>query len=303
MLLDDFDSETAAIALEQLDVLRISGRLACQLRTVGIDALRWHSFAHSMCAVDIELPAAPRTQPRREQDVCGLDFRGRRRARPDVSVRPRDRNQTPFVHQFGTSPPVHFSFLPNDLKLGVTLSGKLCRLRSYRHGDEAAICAVADDYMVARWMTRAFPHPYTTTDAEHWIAMACRDGTHSHFAIEVQGVLAGGIGFDLFGGERTGTASFGYWLGRAYWRRGIATEAAQMLADYALHTSGLRRLEAKVFEPNVASARVLQKAGFSLEGVLRSAYVDRDDKVCDALLFARTTTKKADSVNAASPTR
>jgi RimJ/RimL family protein N-acetyltransferase len=164
------------------------------------------------------------------------------------------------------------------------------------------MCAVADDFMVARWMTRAFPHPYTKADAEQWIALA-RARANRHFAIEVQGVLAGGIGFDPFGGERTGTASFGYWLGRDYWGRGIATESAQMVADYALNTSGLRRLEAKVFEPNAASARVLQKIGFRLEDVLQAAYLDRDDNVCNALLFARTVTKKADSVSAALPKR
>lgn len=142
--------------------------------------------------------------------------------------------------------------------------------------------------MVARWMTRAFPHPYTRADADEWVELASRHRIGRHFVIEVQGVLAGGIGFDPFAGERTGTASFGYWLGRAYWGRGIATEAARLLADYALHTSGLRRLEAKVFEQNVPSARVLQKVGFSLEGVLRGAYLDRHGTVCNALLFART---------------
>jgi [ribosomal protein S5]-alanine N-acetyltransferase len=220
-------------------------------------------------------------------------------------MRPYDRDQRPIVHQSADFAAGAFLFLAE--KLGamnhVELSGNLCRLRPYRRGDEAAICAVADDFMVARWMTRAFPHPYTRADAEQWIGMACRHRANSHFAIEVQGVLAGGVGFDPFGGERTGTASFGYWLGRAYWGQGIATEAARMLADHALHTSELRRLEAKVFEPNVASARVLQKAGFSLEGVLQSAYIDRDDKICNALLFARTTTKKADSVSEAVPRR
>ena len=166
------------------------------------------------------------------------------------------------------------------------LSGSLCLLRPYRHDDAAAICAVADDFMVARWMTRAFPHPYTRADAERWIERAL-DARRNHFAIEVQGVLAGGIGFEPSGGERTGTASFGYWLGTAYWGRGIATQAARMLADYALSLRTLRRLEALVFAQNLASARVLEKCGFVLEGTLRRLYLDRDDGACDALAFAR----------------
>ena len=169
----------------------------------------------------------------------------------------------------------------------VVLTGELCRLRPYRKDDTAAICAVADDFLVARWMTRSFPHPYARADADQWIGMATSDGRDRYFAIEVQGVLAGGTGFDPFDAERSGAASFGYWLGRAYWGRGIGTEAARMISDYALRPGNLRRLEARVFAENVASARILEKCGFVLEGVLREHYIDRSDKVCDALLFAR----------------
>jgi [ribosomal protein S5]-alanine N-acetyltransferase len=173
-----------------------------------------------------------------------------------------------------------------------SLTGALCRLRPYRRGDENGMCAVADDFMVARWMTRAFPHPYTRSDAEQWIEIAANAGLERHFAIEVDGTLAGGIGFDPLGGERSGAASFGYWLGTAYWGRGIATEAARMLSDYALSQPGLRRLEARVFAANVASARVLEKCGFFLESTLREFYVDRNDTPCDALSFARLASKE-----------
>jgi [ribosomal protein S5]-alanine N-acetyltransferase len=167
------------------------------------------------------------------------------------------------------------------------LNGRLCRLRPYRGDDVQAMCAVADDFMVARWMTRAFPHPYTERDAEEWIAIATSDAHGDYYAIEVDGIVAGGIGVEPFGGERSGTAAFGYWLGRAYWGRGIGSDAARLLSDCALAPGGLRRLEAKIFAPNVASARVLEKSGFQLEGTLRAFYLDRDERICDALAFAR----------------
>jgi RimJ/RimL family protein N-acetyltransferase len=174
----------------------------------------------------------------------------------------------------------------------LVLEGRLCRLRPYKKDDAVAICAVANDFMVARWMTRAFPHPYTRADADHWIEISLRSGVDHHFAIEVEDVLAGGIGYDPFGAERSGTASFGYWLGHAYWGRGIATEAARILSDFALGTGLLRRLEARVFAENRPSARVLEKSGFELEGVLREHYLDRSGNVCDALVFARLATKE-----------
>ena len=172
--------------------------------------------------------------------------------------------------------------------MSLELSGELCRLRSYRSDDGSALCAVADDFEVARWMTRRFPHPYALRDAEEWIAIAMADPRGQIRAIEVDGVIAGGVAFEPLGGERTGTALFGYWLGRIFWGRGIATEAARMLSDFALESGDLRRLEATVFAPNAASARVLEKCGFTLEGRSPELYLDRSGAVCDGLLFGRT---------------
>ncbi|MGC1380223.1 MAG: GNAT family protein [Candidatus Baltobacteraceae bacterium] len=167
------------------------------------------------------------------------------------------------------------------------LQGRLCRLRPYRLTDAPALQALADDFLVARWMTSRFPHPYTQRDAEEWVARAV-GGTRGHnVGIEVDGHLAGGAGIEPCDGEQRGVGVFGYWLGRAYWGRGIATDAARTLADYALAAGGLHRLEATVFVQNVASARVLEKAGFTREGTLRARYVDRDGALCDALIYAR----------------
>ena len=136
-------------------------------------------------------------------------------------------------------------------------------------------------------MTHRFPHPYTIGDAEQWVAHAVTQTAGTYLVIEVDGALAGGLGIEPLDSEREGVAMFGYWLGRSYWGRGIATEAAALLADYALTEGGLRRLEASVFVQNLASARVLEKCGFALEGRLRSVYVDRDGAVCDAFLYAK----------------
>jgi len=167
------------------------------------------------------------------------------------------------------------------------LTGERCRVRRYRVEDADELGAVADDFLVARWMTRAFPHPYTRADADFWVNAASSDMRQRYFAIEVDGVLAGGIGVEPYGGERSGVAAFGYWLGRRYWGRGIGTDAARMFSEHALASGKLHRLEASVFAQNVASGRVLEKCGFVLEARLRNYYVDRHGAICDALLFAR----------------
>jgi RimJ/RimL family protein N-acetyltransferase len=166
------------------------------------------------------------------------------------------------------------------------IEGKRCLLRPYRTSDIAALPALAGDFAVARWMTATFPHPYTPADAEAWVARASAESPLDNFAVEVGGELAGGIGLRPHDGEHAGVADFGYWFGRAFWGHGLATEAARLCIAYAIRERGLRRLEAHVFAPNLASARVLEKCGFVREAVMREALVERDGSVVDAWLYA-----------------
>ncbi len=170
----------------------------------------------------------------------------------------------------------------------IAILGTLCRLRPYRLTDVEALRASADDPLVSRWMPAGFPQPYTRVNATGWVCAALRGDPPAHYVIEVGGEFAGSIGVMPHGGEKSGCAEFGYWLGRRFWGRGIASDAARLLADYALgEARALRRLEATVFAPNAASARVLEKAGFRLEGRLRDGYVQRDGTLCDGLLYGR----------------
>jgi RimJ/RimL family protein N-acetyltransferase len=85
---------------------------------------------------------------------------------------------------------------------------------------------------------------------------------------------------------RAGTAEIGYWLGEPFWGRGIATAAVAAFTAHAFADLGLRRVFARVLEWNPASARVLEKCGYALEGRLRRSAL-KDGKVADELLYAR----------------
>ena len=115
---------------------------------------------------------------------------------------------------------------------------------------------------------------------------ACAE-TAGQFAIEVDGELAGGIGFILGSGERLGTASLGYWLGRRFWGRGVMIEAVQVATQWAFETLRVRRVWANVMAPNVASIRVLEKAGYTLEAKMSLAICDRRGMIHDELIYAR----------------
>jgi [ribosomal protein S5]-alanine N-acetyltransferase len=159
-------------------------------------------------------------------------------------------------------------------------------LRRYLLADVPELQRIADDARVSRWMSASFPHPYTLADAEWWFEHERNHDEIDFFAIEVDGALAGGAGLEAYGGSHAGVAMLGYWFGVAYWGRGIATATVHALVDYAF-ARRFRRIEAYVFAPNIVSARVLEKCGFTREACLRDSYVERDGTVCDKIIFAR----------------
>ena len=147
-----------------------------------------------------------------------------------------------------------------------------CILRGWRHGDEAALVALADNLNVSRYLRDRFPSPYRMSDAVAWIALNASTESQTYYAIEVAGALAGGIGIETRAAEERFSGELGYWLGEPFWGRGIMTDAVRALTRHAFDTTQLRRLSAEVVSANAASQRVLEKAGYIREGVLRSAY-------------------------------
>ncbi len=171
--------------------------------------------------------------------------------------------------------------------MGVSITGRSCQLRAWFGSDADPLVPLANDPYVARYLSPVFPQPYTRGDAERWLRQQADSETLGQFAIEVEGELAGGIGFLAGTGERAGTASLGYWLGKRFWGRGIATEATRAATDWAFETLRVRRVWANVMGPNLASARVLEKAGFTLEARMHNAISCRRGIIHDELIYAR----------------
>jgi RimJ/RimL family protein N-acetyltransferase len=168
----------------------------------------------------------------------------------------------------------------------VSLAGRACRLRQWFGSDAEALVPLANDPYIARYLSNVFPQPYTRADADRWIRAQGTPETVGQFAIEVDGKLAGGIGFALGTGERIGTASLGYWLGRRFWGRGVMSEAVEVATAWAFETLRLRRIWATVMGPNVASSRVLENAGYVLEATMKAAISDRRGDLHDELIYA-----------------
>jgi len=158
-------------------------------------------------------------------------------------------------------------------------------IRSWRWDDISSLVRHANNRRVWRNLKDRFPHPYTTTDADHWIRQATRTPPETHFAIAISGEAVGGIGLDLQGDVFRRSAEIGIWLGEPFWGRGIATEAVRALTEYAFTQFDLCRIFAGVFEWNPISMRLMEKAGYSFEGRLRKS-VTKDGQTIDQMLYA-----------------
>jgi len=160
-----------------------------------------------------------------------------------------------------------------------------CIVRDWSLADKSSLLRLADNRSVWRNLTHRFPHPYTDADADSWLVLLATKARRTNWAIEVEGLAVGGIGMDPGEGVYAKTARFGYWLGEAYWQRGIMTAAVRATAEFIFANSEIVRLEAPVFEWNPPSMRVLEKCGFVREGVLRKS-VEKDGQIIDMVMYA-----------------
>lgn len=157
------------------------------------------------------------------------------------------------------------------------LSTDRLTLRPLSKDDAAAFVALAGDLAVAR-MTSDIPHPLDLTRALAWLAPAKGE---VRFAIDHGGLMIGSAGY--FSRE-PGVAETGFWLGRDWWGRGFATEAAGAVVHHAFTTGAIETLTSSHFVDNPASGRVLAKLGFEPTGLGRIWSQARGAEVVAVLL-------------------
>lgn len=158
-------------------------------------------------------------------------------------------------------------------------------LRPYRKGDEPSLIKNISDRHIYR-NTCSIPYPYTRKNAMEFIkSNKFPDAGKKmiNFAIDMGGNVIGGICFREMKLHR---AEIGYWLGKKYWNRGIMGEALKLATDFGFKKLRLRRIYAIVFCRNKASARILKKNRYKMEGVMRK-YTLKDGKLIDAMIFAK----------------
>jgi RimJ/RimL family protein N-acetyltransferase len=159
-------------------------------------------------------------------------------------------------------------------------------VRDWRRDDAVALAQHANDRRIWLNMRDAFPHPYALADATAFLDVATSMQPRTWFAVTVADEAVGGIGYTLKGDVERIAAEIGYWLGTAFWGRGIMTAALRAVTAYAFREhSDLRRMYAVPYVTSAASAHILEKVGYRLEGRMRHSVI-KDNKLLDQLIYA-----------------
>jgi ribosomal-protein-alanine N-acetyltransferase len=174
----------------------------------------------------------------------------------------------------------------------VTLQTERLRLRPFAASDIDDALAYRDDREFARFLPH-IPQPFTGADAERFVAVNMSEPWEQFatFAVVLDGHVIGTVNLDA--NVATGTAMLGYAIGRAYWGRGIAPEAAGAVLRWAFETRELARVWASTDARHARSRRVLEPLGMRHEATLRAHSVARDgraDEVVYGLLRAEWAT-------------
>lgn len=162
-----------------------------------------------------------------------------------------------------------------------------CVLRPWRAEDAEDLALTLNNRKILDNLRDGIPFPYTKEDAADFIAAmhsAEPDKTWA-FAITVDGRAVGSITATRRENIYVRTAEVGYYVAQPFWGRGLATSAVRQLCSHIFQNTDILRISAEVFAENLASCHVLERAGFQLEGILRS-YAVKNGVVRDMKIYA-----------------
>lgn len=164
-----------------------------------------------------------------------------------------------------------------------------CQIRKWKLSDAADLASALNNEKVLNYLRDGLPYPYTQKDAQHYINSILSSNPNETFAyaIDVDGKAVGSIGAFRQGNIHFRTAELGYYLAEDYWGKGIMTQAVKQLCQKLFAETDILRIFAEPFAYNIGSRRVLEKAGFQLEGILKRNAV-KNGRVLDMAMYALT---------------
>lgn len=160
-------------------------------------------------------------------------------------------------------------------------------LRKWQESDAPSVLKYADNKKISDNLRDVFPHPYTLADAEFYVKDCAQNSEEAQLcrAIVIDGEAVGSVGIFVQNDVKRKSAELGYWLGEPFWGKGIMSAAVSQICAEAFETFDIVRIYAEPFAHNAASRKVLQKSGFTLEGVMKNS-VYKNGEIFDSCMYA-----------------
>ena len=172
-----------------------------------------------------------------------------------------------------------------------TLTYGTLTLRPSQESDIESIYQACQDPLISHFTT--VPANYTLEHAQSFVRQLDPEGLQNkreiRFIIESsQGAapsLAGVISFHSPNFNNK-VAEIGYWIAKEHRGKSIGTTAVKVLTNFGFETMGWNRIEAMIDHDNEASKKVVTRAGYEHEGLLRQRVIRADGDVIDMDIFA-----------------
>lgn len=161
----------------------------------------------------------------------------------------------------------------------------MIRLQDTTQTTPEEIQRLANNHAIAINLRDAFPYPYTIEDAATFLELAANGALGKVYGVYDGDIFVGCCSLipqqDIYRLK----AEIGYWIGEPYWGKGYATEVVKLLLNIAFEELNLSRVYAHIFEFNKGSMRVLEKAGFHKEAIIKSSII-KEGKIFDEHLYS-----------------
>ncbi len=161
------------------------------------------------------------------------------------------------------------------------------KIRKWEMEDAHPLAGALNNKKILDNLRDGLPYPYTVADAETYISFVLNSEKDSLYAwaITADNIAIGSIGVFRKENIHQRTAEMGYYVAEPWWGKGIGTIAVKEACNYIFVNTDILRVFAEPFAFNAASCRILEKAGFVLEGTLRKNAV-KNGEILDMKMYA-----------------
>ncbi len=159
------------------------------------------------------------------------------------------------------------------------------KLRPFTKDDLPSLVRYANNFNISKNLTDRFPHPYLEANGRAFIEMTMAMEPVSVFTIDIGGEASGGIGLHPQAEIQRRNAELGYWVAEPFWGNGIASRAIAQIVEWGFENLDIDRIFARPFGSNIASQRVLEKAGFRFEARFEKTLI-KNGVLEDELFYA-----------------